>query len=160
MKKNVFQVGATWETLDKDDVMQVMQKHADVLLLREAQGVKYLRFGPVQGSVSGSAVTIGNGSNPIGPRSGYIWSIRRLSVSGLTSGGTPDTIQLYRDNPGGQALWSLDGNNFFAKFGRLELALFGGEQLYAVGTSLQASGPVALDGDVLEVPAVQIYKLT
>jgi hypothetical protein len=164
MPKNRFEIGATWDSIDRgelrDELHSALQRQADVMLLREAQGVKYMRFGPYMGTVSGSAVTIGHGNDQIGPRDGYIWSIRRLTVTGLTTGGSPDTINFYRNNyDGGHPVWQLNGNSFGATFGKMEFALLGGEQLVAHSASLAATGSIALDGDIMEVPAVQVFKL-
>ena len=159
MKKNTFQVGASWETLDKDDISQALQKHADVMLLREAQGVKYMRFGPFTGTPVNGTLTIGETSNPIGPREGYIWSIRRMGISGLTTGSSPDAVNVYRNrHTAGIPIWQLNGNNFAYTFGKMEMLLFGGEHLLISGT-VTATGQCTFDGDVLEVPAVQVFKL-
>lgn len=124
-----------------------------------ARAWKHLRLPELYGTPASSAVTIA--PNPgIGPESGYAWSIRRLVIDGMTSGGTPDVINIYRNAVTGAPLWQFNGNNFGYTFGRLELVLKDGDVLQAasVGT-FAATGRIRISGELIEVPAEQLFKL-
>ena len=126
------------------------------------RGIKWMRLPEVlSGKAASSAISLGETSGQIvGPRQGYVWSIRRLVVNGLTSGATPDVVNLYRSGTTGQPLWQFNGNSFGATFGRLELTLNGGETLAlaSVGT-FNSTSQVTLSGELLEAPAELVGKL-
>ena len=128
-----------------------------------ARGFKWMRLPEIlQGNAAKSAITLGATKGQIlGPEQGYVWALRRLIVSGMTSGGTPDVINLYRnDRFNGPPLWQFNGNNFGYTFGKLELILMGGDtlSLQSVGTFASTS-LIVLSGELTEVPAEMLYKL-
>ena len=128
-----------------------------------ARAFKWMRLPEVlRGAASGSAITLGaTKGQSVGPASGYTWALRRLVVGGLTSGTTPDVINLYvNDRFSGPPLWQFNGNNFGYTFGKLELLVMGGEtlSLQSVGTFASTS-LVTLSGELTEVPSEMVYKL-
>ena len=127
------------------------------------RGVKWMRLPLMQGTPSGSALSIGEGAGQeCGPEEGYFWALRRLVVAGLTSGATPDVVNLYRGTSSQQGglLWQFNGNNFGYTFGRTELTLMPGDRLalVSVGT-FAATGQITLSGELNSVPAEMMGKL-
>jgi hypothetical protein len=131
--------------------------------LRETyRGVKHMRLPVMSATPSGSAVTIGDqAAGVIGPEQGYAWSLRRVVVDGMTTGTTPDVINMYRNAATGQPpLWQFNGNNFGYTFGPLEIVLQTGDSLKfaSVGT-FAATGVIRVTGELVEVPAEMLAKL-
>jgi hypothetical protein len=135
----------------------------DVTERERWRAVKYMRLPQMSGKAASSALAIGAGAAQVGPEGGYAWVIRRLIVSGMTTGGTPDVANLYVNDSGAnqQPLWQFNGNNFGYTFGKGELVINGGEimLLASVGT-FAATGLITLSGSLIEVPAEMLGKIT
>lgn len=162
--RTTLELGAQLETLNQSELDTTLAKHAQNWYAQYARGVKYLRFGPYAVTIANSAFSFdgsGAGQNvATGPREGFIWSIRRLLVTGLGTGATPDVINFYRNNPSGIPVWQLNGNSFGVTFGKCEMLLLPGETLsFANSGSVTATGQVTVSGDVVEVAAEEIFKL-
>jgi hypothetical protein len=129
------------------------------------RGVKWLRLPQMGATASGSTLTINPQMTGVycGPEQGYVWSIRRVVVDGMTSGATPDIVNMYRNAHTGQPpLWQFNGNNFGYTFGRLEMVLMSGDFLEFSSEGIQsfaATGLIRVSGEVLEVPAEMLAKL-
>jgi hypothetical protein len=130
-----------------------------------ARAVKWMRFPRLRGTIAGSAVSIGvaKGQN-VGPESGYLWSIRRLTITGLTASATaPDIVNFYyTDNTGtaGPIWWQLNGNSFGTEWDMGGMMMRGGETLNAVNAgALTATGTLIVDWDGWEVPEELAWKL-
>ena len=143
---------------NRADVAAVM----DARELVQARGFKWLRLPELTGTASGSALNLdeSHGVAVVGPESGYAWSLRRIVVDGMTSGSTPDVLNMYRNSTGGAPLWQFNGNNFGYTFGRLEMVLMSGDTLKfaSVGT-FAATGRIRVSGELVEVPAEMLWKL-
>jgi hypothetical protein len=126
------------------------------------RGVKWLRLPQMTGTPASSAVLIDEKANgPVGPEQGYAWSVLRVVIDGMTSGTTPDVINMYRNAATGQPpLWQFNGNNFGYTFGNLAVVLLSGDFLKfaSVGT-FAATGTIRVTGEVVEVPAEMLAKL-
>lgn len=125
-----------------------------------ARAFKWMRLPALlTGTAANSAIalTIGNGFN-VGPDQGYAWSLRRVFVSGLTAGATPDVVNLQLHS--GRQLWQLTGAAPCASWGKLALVLQPGDrlELASVGTFASTS-VVTVTGELLEVPAEMLWKL-
>jgi len=162
--RQTLDIGAEIDMLDAGELDTVLSQHYQRWLQNAARSVKYSRFGPAGAAVASSAVTFdgsGNGQNTgVGPREGFAWSIKRLAVAGLTSGTSPDVVNLYRNQPSGSPIWQFNGNNFAYTFGKGEMLLLPGETLSfaSVGT-LAATGKVTISGDFAQVAAEEIFKV-
>ena len=163
MPQITIQAGAKLFVPDSGDIKAAAQEAIEADRLREAaRGYKWMRLPVISGTIASSAITIGNTKGQVcGPTSGYAWSIRRLVVTGLTTGTTPDIVNLYVNDAFSRApLWQFNGNNFGYTFGRSELVIMGGEtlSLQNVGT-IAATGTVTLSGELEEIPAEMLYKV-
>lgn len=163
MPEIVLQAGARFEIPNKAEVRDAFSAELDARDRQAARGFKWLRLPEIlTGTPSGNAITLGATKGQVlGPESGYAWSLKRLIVSGLTTGATPDVVNLYRnDRFSGPPLWQFNGNNFGYTFGKLELVLMGGDtlSLQNVG-SIASTSPVLVSGELIEVPAEMLWKL-
>jgi hypothetical protein len=124
------------------------------------RGVKIIRYGPVTGTAAGSALTISGdqqGAGQTTPDQGFGWSVIRLIVEGLSTGATPDVVNIVR---GRRIEWQLNGNQFGQLFSKGALPLFPGETLglQSVGT-FNATGVITLHGIAWQMPAEELAKL-
>ena len=161
MAKHRFDLGTTFETLTQDELGQELHRAAQISQQEMARSVKYMRFGPFSTSVASNAFKFDGTTLGIGPREGFVWTIRRMSIDGLNSGATPDIANIYRNNVGtGPRVWQFNGNNFAYTFGKTELLLLGGETVSLVSAgSIAATGTILWSADYLEVAAEEIFKL-
>jgi hypothetical protein len=130
--------------------------------MERARAVKWMRLPVLSGTASASAITLSdlNGA-PLGPDQGFAWNLRRIVIDGMTSGATPDVLNMYRNAITGQPpLWQFNGNNFGYTFGNLAVVLLSGDFLKfaSVGT-FAATGTIRVTGEVVEVPAEMLPKL-
>ena len=164
MPEVLIQGGARIQIPDRHEIRKELSDEIDARERRLARAFKWMRLPIYIGIPSGSAVTIdpkANGGQVLGPDSGYAWSIRRIVIDGMTTGQTPDVINMYRNSVTSQPpLWQFNGNNFGYTFSKLEMVLIGGDALYfaSVGT-FAATGLIRVSGELIEVPAEQLYKL-
>jgi hypothetical protein len=105
----------------------------------------------LQAVAVGGVLSLGE-SQQFSPNEGYVWSIRRLVVNGLTAGATPDVVNLYLNDAFNQAEWQFNGNNFGYGWGRGELTMNSGHVLFIRGT-IAATGTISLAGQYDEYPA-------
>lgn len=158
--QTTLELGAPLETLTRSELREELGAVAETYFAQYARGVKYMRLPVTSGAVAGGAFSLDGTAAGLGPRAGYIWTIRRLAVTGLTTGTTPDLVNAYRNSPGGIPVWQFNGNNWAYTFGKTELLLLPGEVLcFANQGAIAATGNITVSGDLVEVSAEQIYKL-
>ena len=159
--------GEQIETVTPDEVRQIIREsqEAERAAFREqARTFKWMRLPTnLQGKPASNAIKLGvtQGQLPVGPEQGYAWTLRRLVVTGLTAGASPDIVNLYlNDNFGGPIEWQFNGNNFGYTFGRSELVLMSGDTLALQNSgNIAATGNIVLSGEVEEVAAEMLYKI-
>lgn len=153
--------GAEVDFLTKGELGEALRE-ADAEKVSWLQAVKWMRLPEtLTGTASSSKLTLGETTGQIcGPRLGYSWVIKRLVVTGLTTGQNPDVVNFYRGTPSGPILWQLNGNSFGATFGRCEMTLVGGETLAvaSVGTFASTS-TIIVSGELIEVPTELMGRL-
>ena len=159
--KVTIQGGNSYDLASPAEVRQIVSEQQQAA----ARGITWMRIPTgLQGKPSGSAITLGitQGQPPTGPDLGYIWSVRRLTVTGLTRSATaPDIVNLYlNDNFNGPVLWQFNGNNFGYSFGLGELIINSGETLALQNSgTIAATGTITLSGEVWQVPSERQYEL-
>jgi hypothetical protein len=155
-----LQIGAQLETLTRGELSSELSAQTQEIYRQQARGCKYMRLPTTNVTIASSAFSLDGSGKGLGPREGFIWTIRRLSVDGLTAGATPDIANLYRNGTSGVRVWQFNGNNFAYTFGKLELLLLPGETLGLVSSgTIAATGNITLSGDLQEVAAEEIFKL-
>ena len=159
--------GSRFQTTTPDEMRQIIHETqvAESAAFREqARTFKWMRLpANLTGKPASSAIKLGvtQGQLPVGPEQGYAWAIRRLIVTGLTSGATPDIVNLYlNDNFGGPIQWQFNGNNFGYTFGRSEMVLMSGDTLALQNSgSIASTSTITLTGELEEVAAEMLYKV-
>ena len=97
----------------------------------------------------------GNPNQPVQkPDEGRAWFLRHLVITGLTTGATPDVVNILRGNT---VIWQLNGNQFAQTFGKSDIKIMPGESLayQSVGT-FAATGTITITGAVDDWPAEKI----
>jgi hypothetical protein len=153
-----FRIGANAEIdlLTKDELDTSLTSalaEADAAQEARLRGLKRIPLPMIYGTASGGVLNMGGASTtPIAtPRAGYVWSVRHLVIEGLTSGATPDVVNITQ---GPRTWWQLNGNQFCQTFGRGEIMLTNGQAFayVSVGT-FAATGTIVAHGYVNEAPA-------
>jgi hypothetical protein len=158
MPKTVIRAGVELDIPDRHEISSIVGQ--EMRQFYQLRGLKWMRLPILQGTPASSALTLGEGLH-VGPQSGYAWSLLRIVVDGLTSGATPDVMNMYRNSTTGTApLWQFNGNNFGYTFGRLEMTLMSGDELmFANVGSLAATGLVRVSGELVEMPSEKLAEL-
>lgn len=152
--------GTEIDLLTQGELDASLARHGDALERSRVRGIRYRRLPLLQGVAAGGVLTLGATTPTVGPDSGFAWSLRRVVITGLTAGATPDVVNLYRNGGGEQPVWQFNGNNFGYTFGRLELVIQGGETLVLVSAgTFAATGTITMSGELVEVPAEMLGKL-
>jgi hypothetical protein len=118
----------------------------------------------MNGVAAGGVLTIGQQapSGPFGPAQGQMWSIRRLVVSGLTAGATPDVVALYYDDSFTVAQWTFFGSlgGYQYKWGRGEITMQPGHvMIFRNVGAFAATGTVQISGQYDILPAEESGRL-
>ena len=155
--------GAEFFAPTRDEYIAMIGDAEDIRQREAARAFKWMRLPVYTGTPASSAVTIDEKSNgfDLGPAQGYAWSLTRIVVDGMTTGATPDVINMYRNATTGQPpLWQFNGNNFGYTFSNFEMTLIGGDalQFASVGT-FAATGLIRVSGELIEMPAEMLFKL-
>ena len=160
-----YQIGSTklWGHKSREEFLADVQAAIDARERAAARAWKHMRLPEMYGTPASSACTIGaSGSSgtAVGPEAGYAWSLRRIVIDGMTTGTTPDVINIYRNSTGTAPLWQFNGNNFGYTFSKLELVLKDDDVLMAasVGT-FAATARIRISGELIEVPTEMLWKL-
>lgn len=104
----------------------------------------------------GGDSSVGSSGTPfiLGPEQGYAWSVRLLVIEGMTSGATPDVMNIRLQNANGPLIWQLNGNQFAQTWGRGEVVLNPGESLlFASSGTFNSTAPIKIFGAAESVPA-------
>ncbi len=159
MKQDLGPLGMIDFLTDKE-LRESLGHHFDSVVRDWVRGIKYMRLPLLSGFADGSGnLTLGEGTTTNAPNQGYAWSVKRLAVSGLASGTTPDVVNVYRGDGLNNPVWQLNGNNFAYTFGKLDLVLLAGENLVLAGSTITSTALITLTGDCIEVPQEMLGKL-
>ena len=146
--------------LTKDELTEVLKANREQQEIDAVKGIKYIRLPTLRGTPVNGTVALGTTGEFRGPHAGYLWSIRRLSVSGLGTGTSPDILNIYRTGTGVPPFWQLNGNNWGYSFGPAEMILLPGENLVAASLgSMVSTTQVILAGDAVELPQEMFGKM-
>ena len=141
------------------DEIEKNQREAQAWMQEEAKGVKAIRL-PLVEAAGANPFSMG-GDTGTGllqaPEQGYIWSLRQLTIEGMTRTATPDIIQVRRGSALGQVIWELNGNSYSQTWGRGEIIIFSGETLFyqSVGT-FNSTATIKAYGVAEQVPGEKI----
>jgi hypothetical protein len=124
------------------------------------QAVTVLYLPVLFGAASGGALAMGGDSGSVlhSPDAGYVWSVRHLSIEGLTAGATPDVVNI---NRGGRTFWKLSGAPPAAEtWGRGEFIVRAGMSLSYTNFGAFASvAQIVISGTVWQCPEQFVAEL-
>jgi hypothetical protein len=165
MPKYELRVGGHIDVLNKAELDASLSEQTK-MMLAIAEGVKHFYF-TASGLIAGGSVSIpgpqagnvGQLQQPaLGPEDGFVWTIQRVTIDGLTTG--TDKVIFYRNYVAPyNRLYSVTGATEFYTPGSHASVLRGGDQLIASGTGLASTGTLTLSGEAFEAPAQMIAKL-
>ena len=163
MAEFVIQGGARIEIPSKEEIVSTLNAETDARERQQAKAFKWMRLPQtLTGSIASNAIKLGAAEGQVlGPQQGYAWSVMALVVSGLTAATSPDIVNFYlNDRFAGPPWWQLNGNSFGVTFGKLQRVMLPGDTLSLQNSgNLAATGTITVSGEVLEVPAEQLWKL-
>lgn len=129
------------------DIAVQLGRVADGLQAAERYRVRCM--GALQRVPVVSTVVEGSGTidqpDALGAKTGYYWSIRRLTCYGFSAG----LVTVYRNIAGGEPLVPYPQTGV-ATFGRGEMMLAPGERMIAVGTGITGSFQLVGEADCFE----------
>lgn len=148
------------EVVTPGELGKALQSHGDAMVSAFLRGIKHMKLPRLRGQAATGVLTLGIQPPESGPASGFAWSVRRLAVTGLTAGVTPDVVGFYRNGNLSDLLWQLTGNSPVEKFGHGQIVLNGGDTLVCanIGT-FAATGVITVSGEVSEVPEEMLGKI-
>lgn len=123
-----------------------------------ASGLKHIRLPVMRGTVDANGnLNVGMTEVPdqpyCGPQQGFVWRVLRVSVYGLTVG---QDVELYFGDPGPTRFVDSFATSWTSNRG---LLLKPGDYLSISGAGLTVGADVAVNGEAIEAPAEQIFKL-
>lgn len=161
MAKIKMELGATLETVGSEELPGILR---DAMIQAEererahARAITWLRLPVLAATPAASAVTLrAQPPATYGPRDGFVWQVRRLIVSGIS---TTDQIGCYFDENSRPPEWVFGATTFQATFSKFQLTVRDGQQLLfnSIGT-YAGTAQVTVTGEVVEVPTVMLGKL-
>lgn len=152
-------LSARFDTLQKSvDRAAKLAEEAQAYQMEQSRAIKAIRL-PVVQAVGANPFTMGGdvGTLIVGPEQGYVWSLRELTIEGMTRTATPDIIQIRRSSAQGQVIWELNGNQYAQTWGRGEKIIYSGETLFyqSVGTFV-STATIKAYGMAEQVPGEKI----
>ena len=157
MAKFRLAANAELDLLTRDEVKGLLDDW-DKQQIARLRAISTYRLPVLNGKAAAGVLSIGGDAAQVihAPESGYAWSVRHLVIEGLTTGATPDVVNILRNN---RIIWQLNGNQFAQTWGRGEITLKGGESLqYLSVGSFAATGSILVHGLAEQVPEEMIGK--
>jgi hypothetical protein len=147
--------GGYFDFLTKSELHETLTGTLDDKIRDRYRGIKPMRIPLVTGTAANSVLII---DSSIGPEQGYAWDIGMIGIAGLTTGVTPDIVDMYFNGNTMLPWWQFNGNNYAYTFSRGEMMMFPGEtiSLRSVGTFNSASQVILFGMIRAEVPAEKL----
>lgn len=147
--------GVDIETATPGEVAGMLDSSQQSWFAEMARGLKHFEF-VLTGTVTAGAVVIGD--LDAGPRQGFVWAVRRLSVDQLGDG---DSLSIYRAPASPSRFVDvLTPSRPSVKPAATGLVLHGGQSLQVTGTGLTTTAAeLVVTGEAVECPEFMIWKL-
>lgn len=160
MAKVKIQAGAEFDVITKQEMREALTEVRRSWMQEVSHGVGFPRF-TANGLIVGAALDFGaNGpaAEFLGPAPGFLWDVRRLRITGLTTG---DVVSIYLNDANPSSLIATTGD---LAGGRLftwaeQVILYPGDALRVVGSGLTATGTITAAGQVRELPVSLAWRL-
>lgn len=160
MAKQSFTPGGQIETLSPGELRHHLDEVVREWFQEKGRGVGPWRAYRTAAVGGGNLTLPGNESakEPFGPSRGFAVGVREIRVAGLATG---DTVSLWRNsatNPG-NFLRTITAATPFTTFSKGACTLRNGDSLVITGTGLTATGDITANGEGVELPDIDAYKL-
>lgn len=155
MAKVKLQLGAELDLLNKQEMGELLTKH-DSWQREAAFGLRHQDLPRMIGTPNAGTLNLGANQPDqptCGPKSGWYWAVKRVSVDGLATG---DAVKLYKDTK--FVCW-ISYQPGFATFGKDGLVMKAGDFLVISGTGLTTTAQVEVYGEAVSVPGPLMWKL-
>lgn len=155
--------GAEIDLLTRGEMSEVLRNWGEEWIrgrrYRKVNGV-----GTVDGAGGLSIGGAGDASGELGPDEGFVWSVKRLIISGLSDG---DVVTLFANEPSASTLIESGITSTTAdptrtqalRWGSNQVVLQAGERLLLTGASLTSGAVVTVAGQTMEAPASYVALL-
>lgn len=152
-----IQPGEQFETLTRQEMEHLLDRQTRNTFQEQARGISMGRFKDAA-QVSGAAVALpATGQGPYGPRSGFLWDVKRITVTGLSGS---DTVSVFRTTTNAVDLvdvLTVTKPTVYPK--GVKLRGTDSEALLFSGAGLAATGLISVNGEADEVAEMDLYKL-
>ena len=156
MSRVKLALGAELDLLNKDELGHQLQA-ANGWEKEAAFGLRHQDLPMMRGKVTaGGILALGADQpdqSPCGPRQGWYWAVKRISVDGLA---TSEQVKLWKGTGFVCAIAQTPG---YVTFGKDGLVLKSGDFLRLTGASLTAGEQITLTGEAVSVPGPLMWKL-
>lgn len=149
--------GSSVDLLNRRELADELDKQTADWFQERARGLTTALFSTVGTISAGSVLLPSSSEQPIGPRQGFAWSVQRISVQGI--GGT-DTIKIYKGTQNdARFIDQLTVTKPAIYPGSKGLVLRAGDTLIFSGASLSLTADVSVNGETIELPELDLYKV-
>lgn len=157
MALHIIKNGGQVDMLNRAELEAALTKTTETWFQEQARGLSTARFDG-QGTVAAGAVTIPAAGSPnkLGPKMGFAWTVQRVTASGLATG---DALSVYRNASTPHNFLGVITPTASLHIGSKSIILRGDENLVITGASLTATGDIVINGEALEVPETDLFKL-
>lgn len=126
------------------------------LTQEQARGITTARFVTVATIAAGKISLPPSDQQKIAPSQGFAWAVQRVTAAGL---GATDSLAVYRNAITPFNLLGSVTASSSLHVGSKGILLRAEESLLLAGSSLIATGDIAVNGECIEVPELDLYKL-
>lgn len=154
--------GAEIDVLTKPELDSVLRSWGEEFV----RGRRYRKLSASGTVTAAGTVSIGgeDASGAMGPDAGFVWSVKRLIVSGFANGNLL-TLWINEASPSTLIESGITGTTVdptraqALRWGSNQLVMEAGERLLITGTGLSAGAIITVTGQTLEAPAAYVALL-
>lgn len=149
--------GESVDLLNRNELAEELDKQTKDWYQERARGLTTATFNTVGNIVAGSILLPLSSEPVVGPRPGFAWSVQRISCQGLAA---TDTVKIYKGVANDvRFIDQLTPSRLTVYPGSKGLILRAGDNLIFTGSTLSLTGFVSINGEVIEVPELDLYKV-
>lgn len=151
-----LKAGSEVDVLTKDELRAGITEGTRSWFQEMARGKNTARFDATGTPATGTLTLPGPGQRPIGPEVGFAWAVQRITADGLADG---DKLVVYRNSatPSNRLGIITPTANFH--MGSKGALLRGDERIIITGTGLTTTDDVTVNGEAIDVPESDLYKV-
>jgi hypothetical protein len=162
MPKVALKANAEIDVLSKDELEDSLKGYFAAREAARLRGIKHLSRIPVlSGTIASNAILLPASGDPTqcGPHQGYAWSVRRLTIDGLTT--AADVVAIYRSSKDAvNRVAQFTGAAPVVTFNKGAFVLQPGDTIACANVgNLTTTGVLTVTGEATEVPAELLGKL-